>query len=233
MAGILVGGVLVTFRNFLTEFILGLRWGEMGRFPTGVYREVVETKRRQYRDALGLEMLNAPLEFERMYSIQIKAEREEILRELGKFGEEDMAYFQPRLVHIRKTSGRGNEVGKTIRYDTPVRALSFTIGLESFIDGRYVVYRVLDGFAKGGVLLFEIEEVRDRVFLLSIYVAYNFPRGRTPVMKVWWRTFKAAFPQFSHDVMWNHALCELKGAVEQGEKPSAMVAPKPAKALWL
>lgn len=213
---VLVGGVLVTFRNYLTEVLFGLRWGELGRFPTGVYHEVVETKRAEYQGALDIGILCGPLEFERMYSIQIKAPREDILYQLGKFGEEDMAYFRPRIVHVRKISGCANEVGKTIQYTTPIRGLGFTIRLESLTDGKYVVYRVLDGFGKGGVLIFDIAEVRDGVHLLSIYVAYNFPRGNGLFTKMYWGFFKAFFPQFAHDVLWNHALCELKEIVEQG-----------------
>ncbi|HEY3414960.1 MAG TPA: hypothetical protein VGM51_18150 [Armatimonadota bacterium] len=216
MASLLVGGVLVTFRNYLTEVLFGLHWGEIGRFPTGVYREVVDAKRKEYRGALDLGILSAPLEFERMYSIQIKAPRESILCQLGKFGEEDMEYFRPRIVRVHKISGYANEVGKMIRYSTPIRGLGFTIRLESLKDGKYLVYRVMDGFGKGGVLIFDVDEVREDVHLLSIYVAYNFPRGRGLPLKLYWKVFKALFPQYIHDVLWNHALCELKEIVEQG-----------------
>jgi len=34
---------------------------------------------------------------------------------------------------------------------------------------------------------------------------------------VYWRLFKLLFPEFIHEVLWNHALCELKHSAEAKE----------------
>jgi hypothetical protein len=58
------------------------------------------------------------------------------------------------------------------------------------------------------------------VFLLTIYVAFNFPRSANPLKHGYWRLFGLLFPAFTHDVLWNHSLCKLKDVIEQqGDRP--------------
>ena len=49
----------------------------------------------------------------------------------------------------------------------------------------------------------------------SIYVAFNFRRGRRPLTRPFWWLVRRLFPAFVHDVIWNHSLCELKDCVEE------------------
>ncbi len=90
--------------------------------------------------------------------------------------------------------------------------------LEKAVSERYLVYRVQDGFARGGVFVFDIARHEDRLCLLSLYVAFDFPRGSGLLTKVAWHLFRLCFPAFPHDVAWNHALCKLKDVVEEDEQ---------------
>ncbi|MBU0756199.1 MAG: hypothetical protein KJ645_13735, partial [Planctomycetes bacterium] len=182
--------------------------------PTGVYRETLENKREELVDTLGMEQLRMRQDFERMYSIRIKSSRNPILHQLGRFGDEDKAYFRPKLIKVTRISGAANEIGSVIRYQLPIDRLSFRLVLDRIVGRRFILYRVMDGFARGGVLVFDLEEVRKRIFLLTIYVAFNFPKSADPLMHIYWRLFGFLFPAFTHDVLWNHSLCKLKDVVE-------------------
>ena len=211
---IFAGGVLVTIRNYLTERLFGLEWGDFGRYPTGVPLEEVEKKRREIMTVLGLEPFTGQPEFERMYSIRMKADEKAVFRQLGKFGDEDRKYFKPRFVNVHRTVGGPNEVGSTVRYDVLLSRLSFNVVLEKVVAGRYLLYRVQGGFPRGGVLTFDIDRSRPGGGFLTIYVAFNFPTSRNPLKRLGWYLFKLAFPGYVHDVIWNHSLCELKHVAE-------------------
>ncbi len=127
---ILVGGVLVTTRNYLTERFFGLNWEGFGRYPTGVATEEVDRERDTLASLLDLRTLRHAPQFERMYSIKIMADPIDILRELAKFGDRSRSYFNPRLLDVHRTSGRANKPGSTIRYDVTPSWLSFSIVLE-------------------------------------------------------------------------------------------------------
>ena len=214
---ILTKGVIVTFRNYLTEQVFGLHWRGFGRFTTGVAIERLESKRREYLELMESHHMERPrrLEFERMYSIRIRAPRGTIAREIGEFGERDRKYFTPRLVRVSRTRGVPNQPGCVIQYQVITRGLNFSLILEQTIDQRYYLYRVIDGFARNGALIFEIEEGGKRTCLLSIYVAFDFYRGAAPFTKPLWWALKRAFPAFMHDVIWNHSLCQLKDNAEE------------------
>jgi hypothetical protein len=215
---IFVGGVLVTIRNYIAEGVLGLNWEGFGRYPTGVPREDVARKRLEIVEVLSIQPSLRSPEFERTYSIKIKADQTRILRHLGEFGDGDCQYFKSRLVDVHRTAGSANEVGSTIQYDVFLRCLSFSMVLEKVIGTHYLLYRVRDGFAQGGVLAFDIDEKEKRLCLLSIYVAFDFPGGRNPFMRLGWYVFRRSFPAFVHDVLWNHPLCKLKLLVEMDEQ---------------
>ncbi len=209
---ILTRGLLITLRNYLTEIFFGLRWEGFGRFTTGVPIERLEAKRQQFAHLLAGADISVParLEFERMYTIRIHASRERILDQLGRFGEPDRPYLRPRWIRIRRIAGVPHEPGCAIQYEIFFRRLSFTLVLERVIDGHLAVYRVRDGFAQGGVLIFEIETLNPETCALSIYVAFNFTRGRSWAGRPFWCVFRKLFPAFVHDVLWNHSLCQLK-----------------------
>ena len=54
LSSLVTGGVLATARNYATERVFGLRWGDFGRYPTGVALERVESKRREILAVLGV-----------------------------------------------------------------------------------------------------------------------------------------------------------------------------------
>lgn len=213
---ILAGGVLITLRNYLTELAFGLRWEGFGRFTTGVALERLEEKRREFSRLMADASVLVPgkLEFERMYTIKIAAPRALILEQLGRFGEADRGYLKPKWVKIHRVAGQPNEPGCVIQYEIGCRQFCFRLHLEQLSGGHLAVYRVADGFARGGMLLFQIEELGEEVCALSIYVAFNFARGRTWFSRPFWWAFRLLFPAFVHDVLWNHSLCQLKDIVE-------------------
>jgi hypothetical protein len=215
---ILVGGVLVTIRNYLTERVFGLSWAGFGRYPTGVPMEDVGRKREEITEVLGIQPPGQSPQFERMYSIRIKADEAEILDQLGRFGDRDRRYFTPRLVTVHRTAGGPNEVGSTVQYDVFLRWLSFRLVLEKVVAGRYLLYRIGDGFARGGILAFDIEKREERDCLLTIYVAFDFPKTGNLLKRLGWSLFRLAFPGFAHDVVWNHSLCQIKHLVEREDQ---------------
>jgi len=212
---VFAGGLLLTMRNFLAEQFFGLRWHRLGRHPTGLYKEDKEEKREKLlkigRPGFG----PGGSAFESMYSITIKSEPNKIFRYLGTFGDGDRKYFRPRWLRVERVSGRPNEPGCLIRYKTPFRFLDFQVVLERQVEEKYLAYRVRDGFAEGGILIFDIEKMKPGVQLLSIYVAFDFARGKRWTEKIFWFFFRYFFPGFVHDVLWNHSLCQLKDIIEK------------------
>jgi flavin-dependent dehydrogenase len=224
---ILSGGLWVTLRNYITECLFHLNWEGFGRFTTGVAREQMDAKRAIFRRELAEcnVAIPDPLEFERMYSIRIQATCASVLSQLGRFGDADRGYLHPRWLCVRRIRGLANEVGCVIRYEVFGRRLCFDVQLERIAEGHLLVYRVQDGFARGGVLLFEVEPAGQQLCNLSIYVAFHFQRGRTVVTRLWWWFFRRLFPAYVHDVLWNHSLCQLKSIAEAESLPNTSCQP--------
>jgi flavin-dependent dehydrogenase len=213
---VLTGGALITLRNYLAELAFGLRWEGFGRFTTGVAIERLEGKRREFSRLMADASVTTPgeLEFERMYTIKIAAPRHLIMEQLGRFGEADRGYLKPKWVKIQRIAGVPNAPGCVIQYELGCRRICFHLTLDQVVGGHLAVYRVSDGFARGGMLIFEIEKLSEEVCALSIYVAFNFARGRSWATRPFWWIFRLLFPAFIHDVLWNHSLCQLKDIVE-------------------
>lgn len=225
---VMVGGMVITVRNYIAELIFGLHWEGFGRFTTGVPLERLEAKRLEFARLMVDAQVAVPerLEFERMYTIKIRATRQRILEELGRFGETDRVYLRPRWVRIRRTAGAPNTPGCVITYEVVSRHLAFSLELDQIKGGHLAVYRVRDGFARGGVLIFEIEELNQETCALSIYVAFNFARGRNWATRPFYWLLRWLFPAYIHDVIWNHSLCRLKDLVEaSGEETGQILQP--------
>jgi hypothetical protein len=94
--------------------------------------------------------------------------------------------------------------------------MTFNLKLENSAKDRHLIYKVMDGFARGGVMVFEIEALDRGQCGLSIYVTFDFPTGSGPLSRLALNVFRLLFPAFAHDVVWNHSLCELKDCVEYG-----------------
>ncbi len=213
---ILSGGLWITLRNYCTELFFNLSWEGFGRYTTGVAKEQLEAKRTTLRRDLGNFGMTAPveLEFERMYTIKVRAPKPKVVYQLSRFGESDRGYFHPRWVQVQRTEGLPNQVGCVIRYRILCRWFSFSLRIEQIARGHLLAYRVLDGFARGGVLLFEIDQTAPENCDLSIYVTFKFKRGKSPLTRPYWWLFRHLFPSFVHDVLWNHSLCQIKNLAE-------------------
>lgn len=199
MMSILHGGFYITLRNALTEKAFGLKWEGFGRFPTGVAWERLHSKRVEFSRWLAMAGTRVPpegLEFERMYTIRIPAPRAIIFQQIGRFGEADRRFLRPRGVVVRRVAGEPAREGCLIQYRVFHRRFCFHLLLERVLEDRLAVYRVLDGFARQGVLVFEVEEAGPGVCDLSIYVAFNFPRGGNPLSRLFWGGFPAVVPGF-------------------------------------
>ncbi|OFW58657.1 MAG: hypothetical protein A2133_08010 [Actinobacteria bacterium RBG_16_64_13] len=214
---ILVGGLLITFRNRAAELVFGLDWTGVGRYSTGVPLEDVGRKRRELFLVQGLEPPARAPHMERMYSIRIQAGNDAILRQVGAFGDPDRQYLTPRLVHIQRTAGVANQVGTVIHYEVVPWGPSFSVVLERLVEGRYLLYRVRDGLGRGGILAFDIDQVKPDLNVLTIYVAFDFPKGKGWLRRLGWSLVHRMFPKFVHDVVWNHSLCKIKQLAEQDE----------------
>lgn len=210
------GGLLVTIRNYLAELVFGLKWRGFGRHTTGVYREQFGNKRPQFMNLISEAGIVFPRrqDMEKMYTIKIRAPGDRIFTELGRFGDKDRGYFHPRFVDVRRVSGEPNQEGSLIQYRIVPRFLSFNLYLEKSVNHHYLIHRVMDGFAKGGVLIFEIETLGRGQCGLSIYVTFDFSVGTGPFSRLNQKIFRLLFPAFLHDVIWNHSLCQMKDCVE-------------------
>lgn len=215
---IFTGGGLITLRNYLTELMFGLDWGKISRFTTGVYKEELDAKSQNFRSIIsetGI-MLREKPDFEKMYSIRIKGGQAGVFHEIGKFGNNDQEFFKPRLIRVKRVRGEPLMAGTLLRYEVLFGLLKFSVVLEKIIGNEMIIYRVVSGFPRGGVLIFEIEEKEGKNSVLSIYVAFDFPSGQRLFSIAFWRLFKMLFPAYLHDVLWNHSLCKLKDIVESG-----------------
>ena len=211
---ILVGGFLVTIRNYLTELIFGLRWKDLGRYPTGLHKENFEERKREFFQVFSINPTLENPEFESMYSITIKSSRDNIFRLLGKFGDDDRKYFKPRIIRVKRTSGSPNRKGCVLQYQTPFKFLDFSLILKDVIDHEYLLYTIKEGFAKDGILLFHIKGISAHVSILSIYVSFNFAKEKKLLERMAGNLLRYFFPWYIHDVLWNHSLCELKNIIE-------------------
>jgi hypothetical protein len=149
-----------------------------------------------------------------------------VFEQLGRFGERDRGYLHPRWVRIQRVAGLPNLLGCTIEYQVLLPCFRFRLILERLMDDNLAVYRVQNGFARGGVLVFELERSRPDTCHLSIYVAFNFPRGRNLWSRPAWWVFRHLFPAFVHDVIWNHSLCQLKDRVEEQHQTGGLLLPE-------
>ena len=92
--------------------------------------------------------------------------------------------------------------------------MSFSIELQPGSSNTQLFYQVSGGFAHNGAFLFEVQQKANGHCELTIYLAFDYARGKKLSQRLYWRLFRLLFPEFIHDVLWNHALCELKHRAE-------------------
>lgn len=200
-------GVYVTLRNWLAERFFGLDWSGIGRFPVAVSQEALEARRA----SLGQ---TEPAEFECIYKVHLRTDPQVATNLLGQFGEADRPFLHPRWVQIQRTSGKRQEAGCVISYRIFGGLISFSIEqLAPTAEGQ-IRYLVNGGFADGGLFLFDVEPGTPGHCFVTVYLAFDYARGDTLPSRIYWRLFRLLFPEFIHEVLWNHALCELRQAAE-------------------
>ena len=104
--------------------------------------------------------------------------------------------------------------GCVIQYRVFAGLISFSIKQQFTGDENLIRYRVRNGFAHGGSFLFQIEPESPGGCRLTVYLAFDYARGSNLASRIFWRTFRLLFPEYIHDVLWNHALCQLKQLAE-------------------
>jgi len=210
---ILAGGLLVTIRNVFTELFFGLSWGDYGLYPTVIVKEKRETVIAGLASGLKKE-LDSDLEFDRMYLIKIKASPERIFKELGLLGDRRRQFLNLRFVDVKRVSGEANEEGSIIRYSIPLVGFSVDMRLTKSIINKGLYYEVSDKYVDKGKLIFGINPTKDGNCSLIIYGAFDFKTGTGFTSRLFWKLVKLMFPRYVHDVVWNHALCCIKGNLE-------------------
>jgi flavin-dependent dehydrogenase len=204
---VLRDGFYVTLRNGLAERFFGLDWSNIGRFPVIVSWEELGATRASLRQT-------GSTEFECVYRIRLKADSNVAMDLLSRFGEPDRPFLHPRWVQIRRTSGRALQQGSVISYRIFGGLISFKIVQTTPAERCEIQYRVHGGFADGGLFLFKVEPGTAGHCFLTVYLAFDYARGDGPFSRIYWRLFRLLFPEFIHEVLWNHALCEFRHAAE-------------------
>ncbi|MHB2007762.1 MAG: geranylgeranyl reductase family protein [Acidobacteriaceae bacterium] len=209
-----LAGAAVTVRNVAFEMLLGVQWGEYGRYPTVVLKEKREALKEQLASGLGMELDKSP-DFERMYWIKIRGSEEEIMEELAKFGQRNARFLKVRIVDMQQTQGTPNQVGSVIRYSVPFVQLTAELRLTKRVRFETLLYQADEGLVDHGKLIFNAATTTDGNRRLSIYASFDYKKGKGFASQMMWKCARLLFPEFVHDVVWNHALCTIKEDVER------------------
>ena len=207
-------GAAVTLRNVAFEALLGLKWGEYGRYPTVVLKEKREVVKKDLASGLGIALGDSP-DFERMYVIKIRGSEEEIMEEMAKFGQPHARFVKLRFINIQQVEGVPNQVGSVIRYKVPFIGLGANLRLTKRVGFETLLYQVDERLVDHAKLIFNVAPTKDGNRRLSIYTAFDYKRGKGFASRVVWGSIRLLFPGFVHDVVWNHALCTIKEEVER------------------
>jgi hypothetical protein len=152
---------------------------------------------------------------ERMYTIKIRGSGEEIMEGLARFGHPKARFLKLRLVEVRQVQGAPNQVGSVIRYGVPLVRLSAELRLTKRVGFETLLYQVDERLSDHGKLIFNVAPTKDGNSRLAIYAAFDYKRGKGLASRVLWKGIRVLFPEFVHDVVWNHALCSIKEEVER------------------
>jgi flavin-dependent dehydrogenase len=209
-----LAGATVTLRNVAFELFLGVQWEEYGRYPTVVLKEKREVLREELASGLGMELDKSP-DFERMYWIKVRGSEGEIIEELAKFGQPDARFVKLRFIDMRQIDGAPNQVGSVIRYRIPFVQLGTELRLTNRVRLETLLYQADERLVDHGKLIFNVAPTKDGNRRLSIYAAFDYKKGKGFASRMMWKGARLLFPEFVHDVVWNHALCIIKEDVER------------------
>ncbi|MBS1250231.1 MAG: hypothetical protein MAG431_01822 [Chloroflexi bacterium] len=206
-------GAVITLRNVAFELLFGLKWGRPGRYPTVVLKELRQAIKQFLESRLGMALDESP-DFERMYIIKIQGSQKEIMEELAKFGQPNARFLNLRFVTVRQIRGMPNQVGSTIQYKIPFIELGTELCLTKRVGSGTLLYQLDEQLSKRGKFVLDVAPTKDGNNKLTIYAAFDYKQGKTFVGRILWGFFSMLFPEFVHDVVWNHALCTIKEDVE-------------------
>jgi flavin-dependent dehydrogenase len=209
-----LAGAAETLRNVAFEMFFGMQWGEYGRYPTVVLKEKREALREQLASGLGMELGKSP-DFERMYWIKIRGSDEEIMEELAKFGQPNARFLKLRIVDMRQIQGTPNQVGSVIRYRIPFVQLGAELRLTNRVRSETLLYQADERIVNHGKLIFNAAPTKDGNRRLSIYAEFDYKKGKGFASRMMGKVARLLFPEFVHDIVWNHALCTIKENVER------------------
>jgi hypothetical protein len=189
-------------------------------------------KREVLKEALASKLamqLDPSPDFERMYSIKIRGSETEIMEQLAKYGQPNARFVKLRFVHMKQIYGTPNEVGSVIRYRVPFLQLGAELKLTQKVHFETLLYQADERLVDHGKLIFDIAPTRDGNRRLCIYAAFGYKKGKNLASRMMWRAARFLFPEFVHDVVWNHALCTMKEDVERGHERRCGALPPPVK----
>lgn len=199
-------GMAVTLRNMMVELLLGIHWGEYGRYcrSQGEARIPEAAPRsRAWNRAWRL------AGFRTIHGVD-----DEILQELANYGRPDARFVKLRFIHLRHVLGVPNRVGSVIRYMIPLAQLGAELQLTRKVGRQALLYRADERLVDHGKLIFDIASTKDCNRRLAVYAAFDYKVGANAVSRARWKLFRSLFPEFVHDIVWNHALCTIKEEVE-------------------
>ena len=78
-----------------------------------------------------------------------------------------------------------------------------------------MLYQVDEQLVDHGKIIFNVAPTKDGNRKLSIYAAFDYKKGTSFARRMIWSGARLLFPEFVHDVVWNHALCTIKEKVER------------------
>ena len=206
-------GTYKTVRNILTEFFFGLRWGDYGRYPTVIVKDKRKAIKDSIQQPLGITLSESP-QMERMYAVKIRAPARTIFEELAKFGEDRAKFLRLRFVDVKRREGRPNHVGAVVTYRLKFSPIAMDLRLIQAVPDKTLLYEPEELFTTDGILLFDISPTKDGNHRLVVYTAFDFKKGKSLMGRAFFSLFKHLFPDFAHDVVWNHALCTIKAEAE-------------------
>ena len=207
-----LAGAAVTLRNLAFEAFFGLKWGEYGRYPTVVLKEKRNALKNDLARSLGAEFGDSP-DFERMYAIKIRGSTEEIIEELAKLGTPHAKFVNLRFLRVRQTAGVPNEAGSVIQYRLPLFGRVAEARLTQRVGLETLHYEADGWLVNHARLIFNVVPTKDGNRRLAVYGSFDYKQGRGFWSGVIWKLARWTFPEFVHDVVWNHALCTIKEEV--------------------
>jgi hypothetical protein len=155
-----------------------------------------------------------------MYVIKVRGTGEEIMAEMAKFGQPQARFVRPRFLDIRQVEGAPNQIGSVIRYKVPFVGLGAKMRLTKRVGFETLLYQVDERLVEHAQLIFNVTPTKDGNRRLSVYAAFDYKQGKGLASRMMWKGARLLFPEFVHDVVWNHALCTIKEEVERKNGPT-------------